>query len=81
MNRHDFAQLGLATLEPNIDFADLVPVFRDYTNQTNNTTARWTGEIAAPTTGDYTFYAIILTFVLLALVLAVRPNGLFGKPA
>jgi branched-chain amino acid transport system permease protein len=30
---------------------------------------------------DYTFYAIILTFVLLALVLAVRPNGLFGRPA
>jgi hypothetical protein len=58
MSAHDFGQLGLATLEPNIDFADLVPVFRDYTNQTENTTARWTGEIAAPTTGDYTFYAI-----------------------
>ena len=29
---------------------------------------------------DYTFYSIILTFVLLALVLAVRPNGLFGRP-
>ena len=28
---------------------------------------------------DYTFYSIILTFVLLALVLAVRPNGLFGR--
>jgi branched-chain amino acid transport system permease protein len=28
----------------------------------------------------YTFYSIILTFVLLALVLAVRPYGLFGKP-
>ena len=28
---------------------------------------------------DYTFYAIVLTFVLLALVLAVRPNGLFGR--
>lgn len=30
---------------------------------------------------DYTFYAIILTFALLAVVLAVRPYGLFGKPA
>ena len=30
---------------------------------------------------QYTFYAIILTFVLLAMVLAVRPYGLFGKPA
>ena len=28
---------------------------------------------------DYTFYSIILTFALLALVLAVRPNGLFGR--
>jgi branched-chain amino acid transport system permease protein len=28
---------------------------------------------------DYTFYAIILTFVLLAIVLAVRPYGLFGR--
>jgi branched-chain amino acid transport system permease protein len=30
---------------------------------------------------QYTFYAIIITFVLLALVLAVRPYGLFGRPA
>lgn len=30
---------------------------------------------------DYTFYAIIFTFVLLALVLAVRPYGLFGRQA
>ena len=30
---------------------------------------------------DYTFYAIIFTFGLLAIVLAVRPYGLFGKPA
>jgi branched-chain amino acid transport system permease protein len=30
---------------------------------------------------DYTFYAIIFTFVLLAIVLAVRPLGLFGRPA
>jgi branched-chain amino acid transport system permease protein len=28
---------------------------------------------------DYTFYAIILTFALLAVVLAVRPYGLFGR--
>lgn len=30
---------------------------------------------------DYTFYSIIFTFVLLALVLAARPNGLYGKAA
>jgi branched-chain amino acid transport system permease protein len=28
----------------------------------------------------YTFYSIILTFALLALVLAIRPYGLFGRP-
>lgn len=28
---------------------------------------------------QYTFYSIILTFALLAVVLAVRPNGLFGR--
>jgi len=30
---------------------------------------------------QYTFYAVILSFGLLALVLAVRPYGLFGRPA
>lgn len=30
---------------------------------------------------QYSFYAIIVTFALLALVLAVRPYGLFGRPA
>jgi branched-chain amino acid transport system permease protein len=30
---------------------------------------------------QYSFYAIIMTFALLALVLAMRPYGLFGRPA
>jgi branched-chain amino acid transport system permease protein len=30
---------------------------------------------------QYTFYAVIFSFVLLALVLALRPYGLFGRPA
>ncbi|SDU78404.1 branched-chain amino acid ABC transporter permease [Jiangella alkaliphila] len=30
---------------------------------------------------QYSYYAIIMTFGLLALVLAVRPYGLFGRPA
>jgi branched-chain amino acid transport system permease protein len=30
---------------------------------------------------QYSFYAIIVTFALLALVLASRPYGLFGRPA
>src|SRR3954449_638574 len=36
---------------------------------------------AAYLPSDYTFYSIIFTFVLLALVLAVRPLGLYGRPA
>jgi branched-chain amino acid transport system permease protein len=30
---------------------------------------------------NYTYYSIIFTFVLLAIVLAVRPLGLWGRPA
>jgi branched-chain amino acid transport system permease protein len=30
---------------------------------------------------EYSNYSIIFTFALLAIVLAVRPNGLFGRPA
>jgi branched-chain amino acid transport system permease protein len=30
---------------------------------------------------QYTFYSVIFSFVLLALVLALRPYGLFGRPA
>jgi branched-chain amino acid transport system permease protein len=36
---------------------------------------------AAYLPADYTFYSIIFTFVLLVIVLAVRPLGLFGRPA
>ena len=27
----------------------------------------------------YTYYSVIFTFALLAVVLAVRPNGLYGR--
>ena len=30
---------------------------------------------------NYTYYSIIVTFALLVVVLALRPNGLFGRPA
>jgi branched-chain amino acid transport system permease protein len=36
---------------------------------------------AAYLPSDYTYYSIIFTFVLLAIVLAVRPLGLYGRPA
>jgi branched-chain amino acid transport system permease protein len=35
---------------------------------------------AAYLPADYTYYSIIFTFVLVAVVLAVRPLGLFGRP-
>src|SRR3989441_5195465 len=36
---------------------------------------------AADLPSSYTYYSIIFTFVLVAFVLAVRPLGLFGRPA
>jgi len=36
---------------------------------------------AAYLPANYTYYSIIFTFVLVAFVLAVRPLGLFGRPA
>jgi branched-chain amino acid transport system permease protein len=36
---------------------------------------------AAYLPSNYTYYSIIFTFVLLAVVLAVRPQGLFGREA
>jgi branched-chain amino acid transport system permease protein len=36
---------------------------------------------AAYLPASYTYYSIIFTFVLMAIILAVRPLGLFGRPA
>jgi branched-chain amino acid transport system permease protein len=36
---------------------------------------------AAYLPSSYTYYSIIFTFVLVAFVLAIRPLGLFGRPA
>ncbi len=36
---------------------------------------------AAYLPANYTYYSIIFTFVLVAVILAVRPLGLFGRPA
>ncbi|WP_028808715.1 LamG-like jellyroll fold domain-containing protein [Streptomyces canus] len=54
----DFAELGGTLLEPQINFSGLTSTFQDLTGKTEHTTARWTGQIEAPATGDYTFYAI-----------------------
>lgn len=54
----DFAELGGVSLDPNIDHPSLVGTFQELTGQGEHTTARWTGQLTAPETGDYTFYAI-----------------------
>ncbi|ROS72128.1 LamG-like jellyroll fold domain-containing protein [Cellulomonas sp. PhB143] len=54
----DFADLGGTTLDPEINGSGLVSNFERLTGQTDDVTVRWTGQITAPETGDYTFYAI-----------------------
>ncbi|WP_314225701.1 LamG-like jellyroll fold domain-containing protein [Streptomyces zaehneri] len=54
----DFDRLGGTLLEPQINFSGLTGTFQELTGRTEHTTARWTGRIEAPATGDYTFYAV-----------------------
>ncbi|MFF8842039.1 LamG-like jellyroll fold domain-containing protein [Streptomyces sp. NPDC015127] len=54
----DFAELGGTVLDPQINFSGLTSTFEELTGRTEHTTARWTGRIEAPATGDYTFYGI-----------------------
>jgi len=54
----DFAQLGGVLLDPNIDLPGLAGTFESLTGQSEHTTARWTGKLTAPATGDYTFHLI-----------------------
>ncbi|MFD7439567.1 LamG-like jellyroll fold domain-containing protein [Streptomyces sp. NPDC059861] len=54
----DFAELGGTLLEPQINFSGLTSTFQELNGRTEHTTARWTGQIEAPATGDYTFHAI-----------------------
>ncbi|HEY9330596.1 MAG TPA: LamG-like jellyroll fold domain-containing protein [Streptomyces sp.] len=53
----DFGTLGGVALEPQINFPGLTGTFESTTGRTENTTARWTGNITAPEDGDYTFAA------------------------
>ncbi|GAA3309774.1 LamG-like jellyroll fold domain-containing protein [Streptomyces cinereospinus] len=54
----DFAQLGGTLLDPQINLSGLTSTFQELTGSAEHTTARWTGQIEAPATGDYTFHAI-----------------------
>ncbi|MFD4770563.1 LamG-like jellyroll fold domain-containing protein [Streptomyces niveus] len=53
----DFADLGGLALDPQIEFPGLATTFESLTGRSEHTTARWTGRIEAPASGDYTFYA------------------------
>ncbi|MEV6235231.1 PA14 domain-containing protein [Lentzea sp. NPDC051838] len=54
----DFATLGGTVLDADINQGDLTGVFAFLNGRTEHTTARWTGQIAVPQTGAYTFHAI-----------------------
>nr|WP_203828827.1 LamG-like jellyroll fold domain-containing protein [Actinoplanes palleronii] len=54
----DFAELGGVSLDPNVDLPDLTGSFQSFLGRTEHTTARWTGKLTAPATGDYTFFMI-----------------------
>jgi len=54
----DFATLAGTVLDAEVNHPDLTSVFGFLAGRTEHTTARWTGRIEVPRTGDYTFYAI-----------------------
>lgn len=54
----DFAELGGTVLDPNVDLPGLDATFQALTGRSEHTTARWTGNLTAPATGDYTFSMI-----------------------
>ncbi|MEV6488826.1 LamG-like jellyroll fold domain-containing protein [Actinoplanes sp. NPDC051633] len=53
---HDFAELGGTLLDANLDLPGLPGTFQSLTGRSDDTTARWTGMLTAPATGDYTFF-------------------------
>ena len=55
---NDLGELKATQLDSAVNFPDLVPTYRDLTGRTENTAARWTGQIEPEFTEDYTFYAI-----------------------
>ncbi|MGZ3146288.1 PA14 domain-containing protein [Lentzea chajnantorensis] len=54
----DFANLAGTVLDAEVNHSDLTSTFGFLAGRTEHTTARWTGQIAVPQTGDYTFHAI-----------------------
>ncbi|MGP0584272.1 PA14 domain-containing protein, partial [Paenibacillus timonensis] len=51
-----FGELKSTTVDPQINFPNLDPVLQTWTGKQDHANVRWTGQILAPETGDYTFY-------------------------
>ena len=49
--------LRATVVDPNVDFANLVPTFTELTGQGEQTAARWTGSITPTHSEQYTFFA------------------------
>ncbi|WP_158614095.1 PA14 domain-containing protein [Cellulomonas sp. PhB143] len=54
----DAKNLQSTIVDPDADVDDMTPVYRAMTGQTDDAGVRWTGQVTAPATGDYTFSAI-----------------------
>jgi hypothetical protein len=54
----DFGTLKATVVDPNIEFADLEPIFTALTGQNDNVTVRWTGRITPEHSETYTFSMI-----------------------
>jgi len=52
----ELTELTSTVLDGELNFNNLVPVYEKHTGQGEYTGARWTGQVEAPATGDYTFY-------------------------
>ncbi len=55
-DKNPFDRLRQITTHSNIASADLVPELRRVTGSSDLTAIRWSGQIACPGSGDYTFY-------------------------
>jgi Beta-galactosidase/beta-glucuronidase len=53
--RFDFGELKATVVDPNIEFADLEPIFSLLTGQSDDVTVRWTGRITPEHSETYTF--------------------------
>ncbi|MFC5650384.1 PA14 domain-containing protein [Paenibacillus solisilvae] len=55
-NNFAFGDYKATTVDPLINFTDLNPVLTNFTGGEDGANVRWTGQIMAPQTDDYTFY-------------------------